>query len=335
LEREDHGHHIRYHFKKASLMSDSLTSVIEYTGSTGSSRRRIFWFFAIRLIQRLIFTIVLLLGVIFFVALAISLAGQGGIRGLTEATPTALKITYQFLEDTFTGRLEGVEELQRALPKSLGLLLASLFLGTILGILLGGIAALYRKSHLSTIIINGSIIGISTPSYVAAMFLIWTVVWIYQQSGVRILPIFGFGWDLRMIMPTLVLATRPMANITRLTYTALKDVYEADYVRTAYSKGLRPRIVFLRHVLKNAGVPILTIASVSFRFSLSMLPIVEFIFTWIGIGYVLIEASQVGDFPTVVLMIIPFVILYVLATILLDFLYPLIDPRLLHAKGAE
>jgi peptide/nickel transport system permease protein len=167
------------------------------------------------------------------------------------------------------------------------------------------------------------------------MSLIWTVVWIYQKTGVRILPVFGFGWDLRMIMPMLVLATRPMANITRLTYTALKDVYEADYVRTAYSKGLLPRIVFIRHVLKNAGVPILTTASVSFRFSLSMLPIVETIFSWLGIGYVLIQAAQQGDFQMVVTMIIPLVLLFALVTILLDFFYPLIDPRLLTARGAE
>jgi ABC-type antimicrobial peptide transport system permease subunit len=187
-------------------MSDSLVSAREIPVQTRSSRPRIFWFFAIRLAQRLLFTIVLLLGVIFFVALAISLAGQGGIRGLAEAAPLALDGTIGFLGDAFAGRVEGLDELQRALPKSLGLLFASLFVGTFLGILLGGIAALYRKTRLSTLIINASIIGISTPSYVAAMFLIWTVVWIYQQTGVRILPVFGFGWDLRMVMPTLVLA---------------------------------------------------------------------------------------------------------------------------------
>jgi peptide/nickel transport system permease protein len=167
------------------------------------------------------------------------------------------------------------------------------------------------------------------------MFLIWTVVWIYQRTDVRVLPVYGFGWDLRMVMPTFVLATRPMANITRLTYTALKDVYEADYVRTAYSKGLRPRFVFLRHVLRNAGIPILTTASVSMRFSLSMLPIVERIFAWVGIGYAMLDAAQSGNFQLLVLLIIPFVFIYALITILLDTLYPFIDPRLLTAKGPE
>ncbi|MCJ7568656.1 MAG: ABC transporter permease [Anaerolineales bacterium] len=316
-------------------MSDSKAGINRQPESPQLPRPRIVGYIFVRLAQRLAFTLILVLGVIFFVALAINLANRGGFRSLPEAAPAAVDATIQLLGDTLGGRLETIDELKRALPRSLGLLFASLTLGTSLGILLGGLAALYRNSRLSILIINGSILGISTPSYVVAMFLIWTVVAIYQQTGVRVLPVFGFGWDLRMVMPMIVLATRPMANITRLTYTALKDVFEADYVRTARSKGLLPRIVFIRHVLRNAGVPILTIASVSFRFSLSMLPIVETIFSWPGIGFALIEAVQSGDFQHVVVMIIPLVFVFALMTILLDFLYPLIDPRLLNAKGAE
>jgi ABC-type dipeptide/oligopeptide/nickel transport system permease component len=316
-------------------MSDSFSGAAHHIESPQRTRSQIVWFILARFLQRLIFSVILILGVIFFVALAMSLARGGGYTAILEATPLAWDATIQFLDDAFGGRLEAMEELGRALPKSLGLLGASLFLGVFLGILFGGLAALYRNSRISTLIINGSIIGISTPSYVAAMFLIWTVVWIYQKTDVRILPVYGFGWDLRMIMPTLVLATRPMANITRLTYTALKDVYEADYVRTAYSKGLRPWFVFLRHVLRNAGIPILTTASVSMRFSLSMLPIVERIFAWVGIGYAILDAAQSGNFQLIVLLIIPFVFIYALITILLDFLYPFIDPRLLTAKGPE
>ena len=316
-------------------MSDSFSGAAHHIESPQRTRSQIVWFILARFLQRLIFSVILILGVIFFVAFAMSLARGGGYTAILEATPLAWDATIQFLDDAFGGRLEAIEELGRALPKSLGLLGASLFLGVFLGILFGGLAALYRNSRISTLIINGSIIGISTPSYVAAMFLIWTVVWIYQKTDVRILPVYGFGWDLRMIMPTLVLATRPMANITRLTYTALKDVYEADYVRTAYSKGLRPWFVFLRHVLRNAGIPILTTASVSMRFSLSMLPIVERIFAWVGIGYAILDAAQSGNFQLIVLLIIPFVFIYALITILLDFLYPFIDPRLLTAKGPE
>lgn len=316
-------------------MGDSIAGVYPEKRTAQTNRSSIVWFILIRFIQRLIFTIVLLIGVIFFVALAINLSAGGGFKSIAVAAPAAFDGMIEVLGNLISGQLQGTRELLRALPKSLGLLAASLVLGTTLGILFGGLAAVYRNSRISTLIINGSIIGISTPSYVAAMFLIWSVVWGYQQTGVRILPIYGFGWDLRMVMPTIVLATRPMANITRLTYTALKDIYEADFVRTAYGKGLRPRTVFLRHVLRNSGIPILTTISVSFRFSLSMLPIVEAIFSWLGIGYELIEAGQSGNLPLVVLMIIPFVLLYALTTFALDFLYPLIDPRLIDAKGAE
>ena len=316
-------------------MSDSIAGIIQNPETPRLSRSRIAWFISVRLIQRLIFTFVLIIGVLLFVAIAINLANRGGFRSFAEAVPAAVDDTVLVLGDLFGGRIEAMEELQRALPRSLGLLATSLTLGVALGVLFGGLAAIYRHSRLSVIIINGSIIGISTPSYIVAMFLIWTVVAIYQWTDVRILPVFGFGWDLRMVMPTLVLATRPMAHLTRLTYTALKDIYEADFVRTAYGKGLPPRIVFIRHVLKNAGIPLLTTASVSIRFSLSMLPIVEYIFIWPGIGYALINAGQTGDFSRVVVMILPLVILFALITILLDFLYPLIDPRLIDVKGAE
>lgn len=316
-------------------MSNSIAGVQVKPGTGPARKPSLAVFILIRLFQRIFFAIILIFGIIFFVGLVFNMSASGGYTGFFDALTPAMDDTLLFIQDAFSGQLETLEELGRAFPKSLGLLATAIFLGAASGILLGGLAARFRNNRLSTLIINASIIGISTPSYVAAMFLIWTVVWIYQQTGVRILPIYGFGWDLRMVMPMIVLATRPMANITRLTYTALKDIYEADYVRTAYGKGLRPRSVFIYHVLKNAGIPILTIASVSFRFSLSMLPIVETIFSWLGIGFVLIEAAQQRDYLMVVTMTIPLVLLYLLITILLDFLYPLIDPRVVNAVGAE
>jgi peptide/nickel transport system permease protein len=175
--------------------------------------------------------------------------------------------------------------------------------------------------------------GMSTPSYVAAMFLIWAFLGINKSSGVRLLPTFGFGWDLHLVMPSLVLATRPMANMTRLTYSALIDIFEADFVRTAHSKGLKPRLVFWRHVLRNAGVPLLTTAGVAFRFSLAMLPVVEFIFSWPGIGLALLRAIQSRDAPQVIVMVLPLAVLFVIVNLLLDIAYQVIDPRLRSGEG--
>ena len=108
----------------------------------------------------------------------------------------------------------------------------------------------------------------------------------------------------------------------------LAEVIDADFVRTARAKGLRPRTVFFRHVLRNAGVPLLTTMTVSLRFSLAVLPIVEYIFNWPGLGLGLLEAIQAGDTVTVVSMVLPLALLFILVNLLLEVLYRFVDPRL-------
>jgi peptide/nickel transport system permease protein len=114
----------------------------------------------------------------------------------------------------------------------------------------------------------------------------------------------------------------------RLSYNALIEVLDADFVRTAHAKGLTPRVVILRHVLRNTGVPLLTTIVVSLRFSLAILPIVEYIFSWPGIGQHLLEAIEVNDAAAVVSMVLPLAVLFVLVNILMEILYLIIDPRL-------
>ena len=276
----------------------------------------------------------LLLALIFLVNLCAELAFRGGLSGLGEAFPEALYTSYQFLADLFQGNVEALEEMWRVLPRSLGLLAVSLALGIAIGLPLGMLAAVKRHGRVSGLVISASVLGVSTPNYVAAMFLIWSVVAIFRSTGVRLMPTFGFGWDRHLIMPALVLATRPMANMTRLSYSALIDIFSADYVRTAHSKGLMPRLIFWRHVLRNAGVPLLTTAGVAFRFSLAMLPIVEYIFSWPGIGLALLEGIGSGNVYRVLVMVLPLALLFTLVNLLLDFIYGFIDPRLRGGEGA-
>jgi peptide/nickel transport system permease protein len=284
--------------------------------------------------RRIVLILLLLLALIFLVNLCAELAFRGGLSGLAEAFPEALTSSYQFLTDLFQGNVEAVEEMWRVLPRSLGLLGVSLALGVSIGLPLGMLAAARRHGRISGLVISASVLGVSTPSYVAAMFLIWSIVAIFQSTGVRLMPTFGFGWDRHLVMPALVLATRPMANMTRLSYSALIDIFSADYVRTAHSKGLVPRHVFWRHVLRNAGVPLLTTAGVAFRFSLAMLPIVEYIFSWPGIGWTLLQAIGSGDVYRILVMVLPLALLFTLVNLLLDFVYGFIDPRLRSGEGA-
>lgn len=165
------------------------------------------------------------------------------------------------------------------------------------------------------------------------MLLIWSIVWLYRTTGADFVPIHGFGWDAHLILPALVLAARPAANVMSLGYNALAEVLDADFVRTAHAKGLGPWIVLFRHVLRGAGVPLLTTIAVSLRFSLAILPIVEYIFNWSGIGEELLAAIQSQDTITVIGMILPLALLFVVVNILLEILYRVIDPRLRTQEG--
>jgi peptide/nickel transport system permease protein len=300
----------------------------------------------LRLAWRLLSIFVLLIALVFFVALLMKL-GEGG--GLT-ALPSAISSTFEFGVEYVKGLAHGdmgevtspyrsvsgspvIEEIRRALPNSLALLGLSLLLAVVVGVYLGMTSALRRSSRLAGLILFASSLGMSTPSYFAAMLLIWFGVWLYAATGTHFFPIAGFGWDAHLILPSLVLATRPAAAVTRLSHNALVEILEADYVRTAHSKGLHPKLVLLNHVLRNAGVPILTIILVSLRFSLAVLPIVEYIFSWPGIGLSLLTAIQIGDATTAIGMILTLALIFVLVNLILEFLYPRIDPRLRTTKG--
>jgi len=295
----------------------------------------------LRFTWRFFYVALLLVALVFFEALVMDLGRVGDLRSLPSAIPSAAGFTADYLKGLGRGDLgviasrhpsvagkPVVAELGRALPISLGLLAAALALAALVGLVLGIGAALRRATSFSGLLLFASVLGISTPSYFAAMLLIWFGVWLYSRTGVHFFPIAGFGWDAHLILPALVLAARPAATVTRLSCNALVEILEADYVRTATAKGLEPRLVLLRHVLRNAGVPILTTVGVSLRFSLAVLPIVEYIFSWPGIGLGLLTAIQAQDTTVVVGMTLPLVLLLVLVDLLLEVLYPLIDPRL-------
>jgi ABC-type dipeptide/oligopeptide/nickel transport system permease component len=294
---------------------------------------------------RVVSAIVVMVALVFFIALLMELGRVGDFRALAAVFPRAAGFTVDYLRGLVRGDLGVIAsgplslaakpvaaELRRALPLSLGLLATALALAAVVGLALGTGAALLRTSRFSGALLFASVLGISTPSFFAAMLLIWLGVWLYQATGTHFFPIAGFGWDAHLILPTLVLAARPAAAVTRLSCNALVEVLEADYIRTATAKGLGPRVVLLRHVLRNAGVPVLTTLGVSLRFSLAILPIVEYIFNWPGIGRILLTAIQIQDTVTVIGMTLPLVLLFVLVNLLLEILYPLIDPRLQDAE---
>jgi len=214
------------------------------------------------------------------------------------------------------------------LPRTLGLLGTSLGLSALIGVFAGVFAATRKNERGSLIILLSTVAGMSIPSFLAALVLQLIVLWIFRALGVLVLPVGGFGWDEHIILPALVIAARPIAQTARITYVKMREVLQQDYVRTAYSKGLAQRQVIIRHAVRNAAIPILTTLTVSLRFSLSSLPLVEYFFGWPGVGFTLLKSIAQQDDNTTVALLLCLGILFVLVNLLVDVAYRLIDPQL-------
>ena len=214
-------------------------------------------------------------------------------------------------------------------------LLLSLGVAAVLGVPLGITVALARRKGGASLVFLLSILGVSTPSFLLAM-LLWVVnIQVHRRFGVSVLPATGFGWDAHLVMPALVLAARPLAQIAQVTYVSLSEVLGEDYIRTARAKGLHWRVVRNRHALRNALIPILTTLGTSLRFSLASLPVVEYFFVWPGVGLMLWEAIQSGESALVTDLIVSLGFLFLLINLALEIIYPILDPRLRNGGEEE
>ncbi len=294
------------------------------------------------LAQRFGFMLLVLLALIYLTYLGLELARGAPLAptmslALTRSAVYAGDLLQGDLGQTAPGAVSGRSSpVSQALPelvaRSFGLLAFSLALATLAGVLLGLLAALRRRSHWATAIIALSVIGISVPSFFAAPLLQMLLIQWTRTFGSPLLPMGGFGWDSHIILPALVLAARPIAQITRVTYVSLTEVMAQDFVRVATSKGLRPYAVLWRHIGRNVAIPILTTVGLSLRFSLSSLPVVEYFFGWPGIGFTLLKAISQRDDRLTIALLLCLALLLMTVNLLLEWLYPRIDPRLKLAR---
>jgi ABC-type dipeptide/oligopeptide/nickel transport system permease component/ABC-type lipoprotein export system ATPase subunit len=225
------------------------------------------------------------------------------------------------------------EAVRRTVDKSLVLLLLSMALGAVIGVPLGLAAAMVRHRRFSLFFLVAAIVGVSTPSFFFALLLQMLEITVYKRTGVALLPVGGFGWDSHIVLPALVLAARPIAQVARVSFVALAQVLDADYVRTAHAKGLPLSGVLFRHALRNAGVPILAAVGTSLRFSLSSLPVVEVIFQWNGMGDLLLQAIRAQNVSLAATLILILGVFFVLIEVALDLIYRWIDPRMREEKS--
>jgi ABC-type dipeptide/oligopeptide/nickel transport system permease component len=190
------------------------------------------------------------------------------------------------------------EVLLDAYPKSMLLVGLAVALATALGVAVGVVAAATQSRRLRAALVGSTVAVISTPSFLLAIALILLSAEMVRRYNIRLWPSFGFGIDDHLILPTLVLAARPFAQIASFAFVAVDEELGADYVRTARSKGLLERVVMGRHALRNALVPILGAIAAAVSIALSTLPVVEVFFSWPGLGFALLQAIQRFDAAT-------------------------------------
>ena len=228
-----------------------------------------------------------------------------------------------------SGETEVADIMKTAYTNSMGLIGIALGLAMALGVFLGSMAALTRIRGQADLILFFAIIGVSAPTFLLAVLLQSLGIKNTLTFGERLVSMGGYAWDFdHLAMPVLVLMARPLAYITRATYVALGDIMSTDYIRTARAKGLRERRVFFVHILRNLGISILTAFGVSFRFTLGVLPIVEFIFAWPGVGQYALDAVQRREAILFIVVVLSLGLTIQFINGLLDWLNHRIDPRL-------
>ena len=205
-------------------------------------------------------------------------------------------------------------------------ILAIVFAG-IGGILGGALTALYRNRLPDIVIMFLVILGISIPSFVFAALGQLTLVNINALFGRTILPVAGWGTVQHMIVPSLVLGLGTMAFLTRLMRSSMLEIVNADYVRTAKAKGLPMTRVFLKHELRNAILPVITVLGPAIAGITTGGFVVELVFAIPGLGRYFVQAVQQLDYTVIMGTTVFYGAFLVLMVILVDLLYGLVDPR--------
>lgn len=207
----------------------------------------------------------------------------------------------------------------------------TIIIACVVAIPLGTLAAYKQGSWLDRSVMGMSVLGFSVPVFVIGYVLIYVLAvklnWFPVQGYQPIAEGFG-GFIYRLILPSSALSVIFIALIARMTRTSVLEVLNEDYVRTARAKGLSETKVMIRHALRNAAVPIVTVIGIAIAVLISGVVVTESVFVIPGLGTLTIDAIQGRDYPTVQGLIILFSFVYVFINLVIDVIYSLLDPRI-------
>jgi peptide/nickel transport system permease protein len=235
------------------------------------------------------------------------------------------------LGKSILNRYDVLQEIGNRLPVTLYLGLLAFAIGCIIGPLLGVISAVRRGRWLDNLVTVVANLGITAPPFWVGIILIYVF-----SLHLGLLPVYGYTSPLKdlwknlqqSIMPVLVLATFPMASAARQTRSSVIEVLRQDYIRTAWAKGLSERMIIIRHVLKNALLPVVTLQGMLLRNIIGGSVVVETVFVIPGMGKLVVDGMLSQDYPVVQGVILVVAVTVVIANLVVDVLYGWLDPRI-------
>ena len=192
-----------------------------------------------------------------------------------------------------------------------------------LGLLAGIVAAARRNSAFDHMTMAVAMLGVSTPSFYLGIVLI-----VVFAVMLRLFPAGGSGGLIHLILPAVTLGASTLGIVARMTRASMIDVLDEDYIRTARAKGVRERVIVARHALRNALLPVIAVVALQFGFVLAGSVLVETVFSFPGIGWLIVESISMRDFPVVQGSILLVTFVSVLVNLVADILYGYADPRI-------
>jgi peptide/nickel transport system permease protein len=224
---------------------------------------------------------------------------------------------------SYTQKTEVITLIMARLPATLLLMAAGIAVEVALGLIVGIIAALHRGGPIDRLVMTACFVGVSAPQFVVALLLLYVFALMLGWF-----PMSGFGTASHLVLPALTLGVLGAGWYARMVRSAMIDVLNQDYVRTARAKGISERRVIFRHALPNALLPIVAMIGIDIGQFMSGVVVVESVYGWPGIGQLVWQAIQQVDLPIIMGVTLVSAFAIVAGNLIADLVAPLIDPRI-------
>lgn len=296
--------------------------------------------------KRLVYLVLVLVGVSFLVFLLLYMTPGDPVRMMLgeSATPEAQAelrlelglddpflvqygryikniVVHQDLGTSYSTRRPVLDEIMTVFPNTVKLATAAIIIAVILGTFLGIVSAVKQNSLLDNAVMVLALIGTSAP-----IFWIGILMIILFSVNLGWLPPSGFGSFKQLIMPALALGMQSTAVVARMTRSSMLEVIRQDFVKTARAKGQKESVVIMKHVFRNALIPVITVVGLQFGTLLGGAMLTEVVFSIPGVGRLMIEAIKQRDFPIVQGSVLFVAACFSLVNLAVDLLYAVVDP---------